>query len=167
MKKHWIMIFFSGFFLALLALHCNQQQKSTPDTRAADEESIRAVNPSWFKAYNAGDVNSIVALYAEDAVVSPPGASPAHGHSAIREYLNKDVAASSGAGTTLNGAATTDVGVSGDLGWEWGTFTVKDKSGTTVDNGKYLTVYEKRNGKWLIIRDIWNTDSPAQMMETK
>ena len=166
MKKHWSMTVFTCFCLALLALNCQQQQPAA-DTRAADEEAIRGVNPTWFKAYNAGDVNSIVALYVEDAVLNPPGAPPARGHSAIREYLTKDVAASTAGGITLNGDPTTDVGVSGDLGWEWGTFTVKDKSGSTIDTGKYLTVYGKKDGKWLIIRDIWNTDTPMQMQETK
>jgi len=167
MKKHLSLIVFISFCLALFSLNCNQQQQPSEDTRAADEESIRAVNPNWFKAYNAGDVNSIVALYAEDAVVNPPGAPPARGHSAIREYLTKDVAASTAAGMTLNGNATTDIGISGDLGWESGTFTVNDKSGKTVDTGKFLSVFAKKNGKWLIIRDIWNTDAPMQMQETK
>lgn len=162
MKRHWSMTVFTGCCLALLALHCNQQQRPAPDTRAADEATIRAVNPAWFKAYNAGDANSIVALYTEDAVVNAPGAPAARGHIAIREFFVKDVAASAAAGTTLHAGPATDVGVSGDLGWEWGTFTVTDKSGATVDTGKYVTVLGRKDGKWLIIRDIWNSDVPMQ-----
>jgi len=55
--------------------------------------------------------------------------------------------------------------VSGDLGWEWGTFTVTNKSGATVDKGKYVTVCAKKDGKWLIIRDIWNSDGPMKTMQ--
>jgi hypothetical protein len=47
-----------------------------------------------------------------------------------------------------------------DLAWEWNTFAVTDNSGKTVDAGKYVTVYRKKDGKWLIIRDIWNSDNP-------
>ena len=159
MKRHWSMTVFTGCCLAFLALHCTQK---APDTRAADEATIRGVNPAWFKAYNAGDVNSLVALYAEDAVVSPPGDAAARGHNAIRELFTKETAASTAAGITLKGGPSTDVGVSKDLGWEWGTFTVTDKKGATVDAGKYVTVLGKKDGKWLILRDIWNSDAPMQ-----
>jgi uncharacterized protein (TIGR02246 family) len=162
MKKQLSVAVFAGCCLALLALSCDQRQQA--DTRGADEAAIRAINPVWFKSYNAGDVESIVALYAEDAVLNPPGAPAARGQDAIREYLNKDVAGSAAAGVSLNGPPTTDVGVSGDLGWEWGTFTVTDKSGATVDRGKYVSVCERRNGKWLIIRDIWNSDGSMKGM---
>jgi len=157
MKKAWSMRALAGCCFALLALHCNQP---APDTRAADETAIRSMNPNWFKFYNAGDVNGIVALYAEDAVLNAPGAPAARGHAEIRELLKKDIAASATSGTTLNGNTTTEVGVSGDLGWEWSTFTATDKSGAIVDRGKYVTVYGRKNGKWLIIRDIWNSDGP-------
>jgi ketosteroid isomerase-like protein len=164
MKNHRSWTVLTACILALFALHCNQPP---PDTRAADEASIRAINPIWFKSYNTGDVNSIVALYAEDAVLNPPGAPPARGQAAIRDYLTKDAAGSNAAGVTLNGTPTPDAGVSGDLGWESGTFTVTDKSGATVDRGKYLSVYARKNGKWYIVRDIWNSDGPMQSQGTK
>jgi uncharacterized protein (TIGR02246 family) len=147
--------------VGLLALvGCAKSAQPAADT-AADEAAVRAVNPAWFKAYTAGDVDGLEALYADDAVVNVPGAPPARGRAAIRESLAKDIAASTAGGFTLNQGPTSDVGVSGDLGWEWSTFTVTDKSGATVDAGKYVTVYGRKDGKWLIIRDIWNSDTPA------
>jgi ketosteroid isomerase-like protein len=29
-----------------------------------------------------------------------------------------------------------------------------------VDAGKYVTVFQRKDGKWRIIRDIWNSDNP-------
>ena len=72
----------------------------------------------------------------------------------------KDIAASAPAGVAFALGSGTDVGVSGDLGWEWGTYTATDKSGDTVDTGKYVTVFRRKDGKWLMIRDIWNSDAP-------
>ena len=126
---------------------------------AADEAAIRAINPQWFKAYAAGDADAIAALYAEDAVLSPPGAPPARGRAAIREYLAGDVAASKAAGASFNPGPSPEFGVSGDLGCEWNTFQVTDSSGATVDTGKYVTVYGRKEGKWAIVRDIWNSDA--------
>jgi uncharacterized protein (TIGR02246 family) len=138
---------------------CAKSAPPAADT-AADEAAVRAVNPAWFKAYNAGNVDAVAALYADDAVLNVPGAPAARGSAAIHEALAKDVAGSAAGGFTLDQGATSEIGVSGDLAWEWNTFTVADKSGKTVDAGKYVTVYQKKNEKWLIIRDIWNSDNP-------
>jgi uncharacterized protein (TIGR02246 family) len=146
--------------VSVLALAgCAKSAPPAADT-AEDEAALRTMGVEWFKAYNAGNVDSVAALYADDAVLNNPGAPPARGAAAVREALAKDIAASSGAGISLNPGATADIGVSGDLGWEWNTFTATDKSGATVDAGKYLTVFEKKDGKWRMIRDIWNSDTP-------
>src|SRR5512134_999538 len=136
-------------FLALLFLHESLLAQDMP-AAGGDEAAIRSVNPAWFKAHKAGDVNTIVGFYADDAVVGAPGASAARGRTAIHEFFTKDVAATAKDGLTLTSSPTTEVGVSGNLGWEWGTFTVMDKSGAVVDKGKFLTLFQKRDGKWLI-----------------
>jgi len=41
-----------------------------------DEAAIRAQTTAWEKAYNGGDAKGVAALYAEDAVMMPPGAPP-------------------------------------------------------------------------------------------
>jgi uncharacterized protein (TIGR02246 family) len=125
-----------------------------------DEAAIRAISPAWMKAYNAGDAKAVSGLYAEQAVLLPPGAPAAKGKAAILAYFTKDVVESAKAGITFSLDAKTDVGTSGDIGWESGTYAVKAKSGASVEIGKYLTVYQKSDGKWLIIRDTWNSDAP-------
>jgi uncharacterized protein (TIGR02246 family) len=145
----------------LLALAgCGQKAPPAPDA-AADEAAIRAINPAWFEAYNGGNVDGVVALYADDAVLSIPGAPPSRGIAAIREAYVKDMAAMAAAGLKNNQGPAPEFGVSGDLGWEWNTFSVTDAAGATVDTGKYVTVYGRRDGKWMIIRDIWNSDTPV------
>jgi uncharacterized protein (TIGR02246 family) len=129
---------------------------------AADEAAIRAVDSAWFTAVNGGDVDGVAALYAEDAVVNAPGAPPSRGSAAVRAVLAKDIENASKSGVKLVPSPNAEVGVSGDLAWIWNTFTVTDKAGATVDAGKYLTLAERKDGKWHIIRDIWNSDnSPA------
>jgi uncharacterized protein (TIGR02246 family) len=162
MKSHWNITITTVCCLAFL-LQCNQQQTSSD--AAADKSAFRSINNSWFKAYNADDVDAIVALYAEDAVVSAPGAPAARGHAAIHELLTNGIAGAKADGVSLKEGEMNDAGVSCDLGWEWGTFTVVNQSGATVDRGKYTSIFAREDGKWLIIRDTWNSDGPTQMSE--
>lgn len=155
--------------LTLLVVACGQAREASPGASAgeaastdvaADEAAIRAVDSTWFAAHNGGDADAVVALYADDAVVSAPGVPPARGAAAVRELIAKDVADTKAGGVTLVPSPTADIGVSGDLGWIWNTFTVQDKSGATVTAGKYLTLVGRKDGQWRIIRDIWNSDNP-------
>jgi len=157
MKTRWNVATLVGCSLALFILLGNQ---SASDNQATEEKAVRSAGLEWYKFYAAGDVPSLVALYADDAIVNPPGAPPARGQAAIREYFTKDIAASKG--MSLKPGPKSDITISGDMAFEWNTFTVTDKSGATVDTGKYVTVYTKRDGKWLVIRDIWNDDTPMQ-----
>jgi len=130
---------------------------AAPDA-AADEQAIRAINPAWFKAYNAHDVEGVVSLYADDAMVNVPGSPPSRGKAAIRQGYTKEMADFAAAGLTQT-SGPGEFRVSGDLGYEANTFTVTDKAGKTVDKGKYVSVFARKDGKWVIIQDIWNSDT--------
>lgn len=129
-----------------------------PDT-AADQVAVRAMIAAWFDAYNAADGAALAALYTEDAVLNAPGVPAVRGKAAIRQYYLKDRAKFAAAGLTYVDGPTNYVGVSGDLGWQSGTLKVINKSGATVeaDGGKYLSVFQRKVGKWLFIRDNWDT----------
>ena len=130
-----------------------------PVDTAAEEAALKAMTTTWMDAYAAGDVEKMVALYADEAVLTPLHAPVAAGHAAIRAFLAADTAGAKAAGVKIiPGAAT--AGVAGDTGWESGSFTVTNGSGATVDSGSYLSVARKSNGKWLYIRDTWNSDRP-------
>jgi uncharacterized protein (TIGR02246 family) len=143
----------------VIALSACAPAAPPPVDTAAEETALKATTAAWLAAYNAGDVEKIVAMYAEDAVLMPPHAARSTGHAGIRAFLTADTAAAKGAGFKLvPGPAT--AGVAGDTGWESGSYTVVDASGATVDSGSYLSVSRKSNGKWLLVRDTYNSDRP-------
>ena len=127
--------------------------------KAADEAALRTQTASWEKAYNAGDAKGVAAQYADNAVLLPPGASAVSGRTAIQAFFGKEVAASKAAGASFVLNPKTDVGVSGNMGWESGTYKATVK-GAVVETGKFLSVSRKQGGKWLYIRDTWNADAP-------
>jgi uncharacterized protein (TIGR02246 family) len=151
-KMSWITV-------AIVTLAGSMGFARAASSASADEAAIRAQTASWEKAYNGGDAKTVAAQYAEDALLLPPGASSVRGRAAILEYFTKDVANSKAAGAVFALNPKTDVGVSGNMGWESGTYKVTVK-GAVVETGKFLSVSRKKDGKWLYIRDTWNADAP-------
>ena len=147
-----------AFFITGLATLALGTSAMAASDAAADAAAIRSLTQTWIKSYNAGDAKTIIGLYAEDAVLMAPGAPAASGSAAIRDYFVKDVAEVKTAGLVFSVLGKTDVGVSGDLAWESGAYVAKDKTGATVDKGKFLSVSRKKDGKWFMFRDIWNSD---------
>ena len=78
---------------------------------AQDSPEIRAGSAAWTEALNAGELDALVAVYAEDAHVLPPNAAPARGHDAVRESFGAMIDA--GLGGTLT---TVEVAAAGDIG---------------------------------------------------
>ena len=140
--------------LAIVA--CQMGAKDT----TVDLNAIQEINKAWGENYNAGDADAMANLYAEDALLLPPGATAANGRDAIREFLKGDTANAKAAGVTYHVASDANaIHVSGDMAWQNGTYTVTDASGATVDAGKYLSVFQKKDGKWQLYRDTWNSDN--------
>jgi ketosteroid isomerase-like protein len=124
---------------------------------------FKARTDQWMAQYNSGKAEAadkIVAMYATDGMMMPPDVPAAVGRDGMHDYLVKDIAASKAAGISLSIGNDT-AGTSGNLGWHAGTFAVHDKDGKTLGTGKFVEVWKKINGQWLIIRDIWNNDAPA------
>jgi len=46
----------------------------------------------------------------------------------------------------------------GGVGYHTGTYWIKDANGTTIDRGKYMEGWQKIDGEWKIVHDIWNSD---------
>lgn len=151
------MSWFAIGIAALVALMAGLAHAAAP--ASADEAAIHAQTTGWEKAYNAGDAKAVATLYAEDALLLPPGASGVSGRAAILEFFTKDIVGSKAAGAVFVVNPKTDVGVSGAMGWESGTYKVTVK-GAVVETGKFLSVSRKKDGKWLYLRDTWNADAP-------
>jgi len=118
---------------------------------------ITALENAFATASNAKDVDGVAAYYADDAHSLAPGEPTWVGKDAIKEGLKREMADDT-TGSTI-AFVTTGVWAYGDYATETGTSTVSDKSGKVVHTGKYMTLFEKRNGKYVAIRDIWNSDA--------
>jgi ketosteroid isomerase-like protein len=137
---------------------------TAPLARAADDTvaaaAIRAGSTAFLKAYNAGDADAVLTHFDDSAVVMPPGTLTVRGRAEIRRFVEKGIAGAKTSGITLALGGGDEVGVSGDLGWHSGPYSVS-KAGTTIDTGKYLETWQQAGGQWRMIRRIWNSNTPA------
>ena len=131
--------------LMLLAAPAWAQAKST----------IQKLDDQFAAALNRGDAAAVAAFYTDDAYVLPAGAPMVTGHDAIEQF-GKETAAH------LGDAKCTALNVK-PLGRkaarEIGTCTFKTKGDNPQDGAlKYAVVWEKIDGKWKLLQDIWNMD---------
>ena len=147
--------------MSLCAVIAYAQHASRTGDTTADEAALRAADDSFERAYHSGDLDTVVALYAEDALLMPDGAPAVRGREAIREYYRSAIAADRKAGMSNPGVLSDRaVGVSGEMGWSSGESTVVGPGGAIAWRGKFLSISRKVDGRWLYVRDTWNSDTP-------
>jgi len=141
-------------------------KEATPQTETVEinMDSVRAEIVNLENAYaiasNAKDVEGVAVYYADDAHSLANNEPTWEGKDAIRAGLKRDFDKDTmGFTVSFN---TTGVWAGGDYATETGTSTVKDKEGKVVMTGKYMTLFELRDGKYVAIRDIWNDDAPKK-----
>ncbi len=150
---------FSLAFLVFVVLAAGCAQPPKQDT-AADKTKLQADALSWFDSFAKADSESLANLYAEDAILLPPGHAAVAGRPAIKTFLGSMAAEAQAGKMALKNGQVTGAEVSGDMGWISGSYTVADSTGATIDSGNYLSVHQRTNGVWLYVRDIWNSDMP-------
>ncbi len=166
MKKTMLLIAYAS--CVLLFASCKEaEKKETPPATTVTEPAkpdlakirseIVAVENAWAVAINAKDMNALMALYADDAVSMPDGEPMLKGKAAIQKKQEADFAKP--AMFSSIGFETMDVYAQGDVVTEVGKTMYKDAAGKTTGGGKYIAVFEKRDGKYLCIREIYNKDS--------
>lgn len=125
-------------------------------TGSQESSELAATTDIWTTALNAGDVEAVAALYAEDARLLPPNGALTQGREAVRQEFGAMVAAG------LTGELSTlEAVVAGDIGYKVGTYKVMGPDGSVVDRGKFIEVWQQVGGDWQIINDIWNSDMPV------
>jgi uncharacterized protein (TIGR02246 family) len=123
---------------------------------AQESPELAAKAEAWEAALNAGDVEAIVALYADDGRLLPPNGEMAQGGAAVRTIFGEMVAAG-----VKGELETIEAMVAGDMGYRVGTYQLTAPDGAVVDQGKYIETWTMVDGEWKISNDIWNSDMPA------
>ena len=142
-------------------LGCTQEIR---DTRAADEQLIRTAEIEAVNAFNAGDIEGYMVVYAEDSLWLPPNAPTVHGAVSIRA-LAAQLAADPEFDFSVQ-LTTVEVSRAGDQAYLVGSYqmTLSDADGNpATDIGKFAEVWKKHaDNTWKHGLAIWNSDGPSQ-----
>src|SRR3954469_22629416 len=130
---------------------CNTKQEE-PSATAIDKEQIKkdiqAREDEFAGVYNSGVLKNI-GYYADDATSFFQNREPLVGKEAIVSFLREDIASK----TDRISFKTNEVFVSSD-GYqvlEVGYFKVVDSASGPLNTGNYMTLFEKRNGKYVAV----------------
>jgi len=123
-------------------------------TATAAPDGAQAVDEAWRKAITANDLNAIIAVYAEDAVMWLPDAPEAKGRDAIRKSYADLLAANTVTAATL---ADTHDQTSGNLSVGWGNFTLtlspKAGGNPVTLSGRFSVIARIDGGTWVYVVD--------------
>ncbi len=158
-------IFVKGIILSylfLLMASCNNNEGKSTQVLIDKEQikkEIQARENQFAEIYNSGELKKI-GYYADDAITFYQNMAPIRGKEARLEFLKTDLTANSNkiSFTTIEIFPSKD----GNQVLEIGYYTVVDSTNTAVNTGNYMSLFEKRDGQYVCLRDMSASDMPLE-----
>ena len=165
MIKVFIPLFVFSF---LFALGCEQSQATEPATTTQNNsgsgvlqkpvfDKIVEAHQNIVNVFATHDADAMAALYTQDAKLMPPNGDFIEGNAAVGAFWGSMFDAGFD-GLTIE---TLEVYGNGNNVAEVGLWTLT-LNGEEVDNGKFIVIWKKLQGKWYVHRDCFNSNNPAQ-----
>jgi ketosteroid isomerase-like protein len=158
-------IFKGGLVVVIMSLMVACNQKKEVPAVMVDKEAIKteiqAMEDAFAEAYNNSNADGIN-YYAEDAVSFSNGKMPLEGKKAIHESIKNELLTfpkgSKIAFETQEIHASND----GNMVVEIGGYQVKDSTDTKTNSGHFISLFEKKDGKYICTRDMGSSDMPLE-----
>ena len=159
--KQVILLMFTAFIFTA----CTTAEKEVKvKVEVIDMEKVRVEIQAMEDAYAAGekakDADAVAAYYSDDAISHGRNEKPSSGKAAIRENLAKSIAKDTTG--NYNVYKVVDLFAEGNTALEIGSWTEYNSDGDKKDNGHYMSYFEKRDGKYICVRDMSTTTSPLK-----
>ena len=149
--------------LILVSMSCKKAEEAPAEATkpafdlTAEKASVEARYREFEKAFNAKDSVALANCYTTDAKFMQPNDKSVEGRPAIQKTF----------GMWFKGDTPK---LKLNLVELWGdennltaedAWTMTDKDGKVVDEGKSIEVYKKEDGTWKLLRDCYNSDMPT------
>jgi ketosteroid isomerase-like protein len=142
-----------------MVISCNQGSGISEAEKEQIKKEIQAKEDEFAEVYNSGQLKSI-GYYADDATTFYQNRKPLIGKQAIVAFLQSDLDSN----TNIITFKTNEVFPSSDGNQvvEIGYFKVTDSAKYVLNTGNYMVLFEKRNGKYVCVRDMSTSDMPIE-----
>lgn len=157
-----VLIVISTFFFAACASPA-EENKTVVETKAVDIDKItveiQAKEDAFAKAEKEKNADAVVMYYSDDAISYNRNEPPSVGKAAIKEKILKQIAKDT-AGLT-HAYKVVSIHADGNLVNEVGSYTNTNPAGAVVDQGFYMSCFQKRDGKYVCVKDMSVTTTPV------
>ena len=139
---------------------------STPAEKAATVDmdklktEIQGMENAFAAAEKAKDAAAVAAYYSDDAISYSRNEEPTTGKAAIQDGIAKRIAKDTTG--NYNVYKVVDLFAEGNMVVEIGSWTEMSPAGAEVGKGHYMSLFQKRDGKYVCVRDMNVTSSPAK-----
>jgi ketosteroid isomerase-like protein len=156
MFKAFLFITLAGFCIS-----CSHDNKEAAEPKKAFDAKwaqafIDSTNTKFSKDFAAKDSSALASCYWPDAELLLSNSEPIKGNQmpgAWGSVMRMGVKSLTFSTTDLKGDTEFII--------ETGAYEMKNDKDMVIDKGKYVVVWQQRNGVWKLYRDIGNTSLPA------
>ena len=118
------------------------------------ETEIAAEGGKWARYYEQEDLEGLMTLYVDDAIVALHGQPALFGIAAIRDYFSSHIGKADSVFELEYELRETHGEIAYIISKYWLKATDKETGDTYLDAGRSLLVYKKQSGQWKIAADI-------------
>jgi uncharacterized protein (TIGR02246 family) len=146
---------------AMYLMSCTQHTEApkSVDTEKLKVE-IQAMEDAYAAAEKAKDADGVAAYYSDDAVSYNRNMESLSGKAAIKQRIAERLAKDTTGNTNVY--KVIDLFADGNMAVEIGSWSVLNPAGAEVEKGYYMSYFEKRDGKYVCVRDMNVTTKPEK-----
>ena len=155
--------FSTAIFIAVIALlftGCSNEKAASTVDLGKLKTDIQALEDAYAAGEKAKDADKVVAYYSDDAISYSRNEEPTSGKAAIKARIAGRLAKDTTG--NYNVYKVVDLYAEGDMAVEIGSWTELSPSGTQTDKGHYMSYFQKRDGKYVCVRDMSVTSTPVK-----
>jgi uncharacterized protein (TIGR02246 family) len=145
--------------IAFLFTACSNEKTASVDMDQLKKD-IQAMEDAFAAGEKAKDANAVAAYYSDDATSYIRNQEPAVGKEAITARIADRLAKDTAGLTSVY--KVVDLFAEGNMAVEIGSWTDVDPSGAEVNRGHYMSYFQKKDGKWLCVRDMSVSSLPGK-----
>lgn len=138
--------------LFLASIHIPAQEFNGNRT---DIDAILRQSERWSEHYVNESLRGLAELYTDDGKILPNGADIIEGREAIAEHFKMK----EGYSPLSHTVQSEEITICGEYAYDYGYYQGTNENARKEQNsfsGKYVIIWKKLDGKWLIYVDIWN-----------